>query len=59
MRTDALVLEHSTVPDEPPSRILALLRLLLTIAFVAAIGVAILAALWLLLNDQLGSYLAR
>lgn len=56
---EALVLERSTIPDERPNLALALLRLVFTIALVAALGVAILAGLWLVVNGQLAGYLAR
>ena len=53
---ETFVLVESTIPDERPSRLIAALRLVVTVALVGAAGVALLAALWLVLAGQLRSY---
>jgi hypothetical protein len=54
---DSFMLLPQAVPDDRPPRFLSLLRLIFTIGFVAALGVATLALLGLLVKLQLDKYL--
>jgi hypothetical protein len=49
----------ASVPDDRPPRSVSLLRIVLTIAFVAALGVAALAFIGLLVKLQLDQYFTR
>jgi hypothetical protein len=51
---DGWVVLPSAASDDRPSPIVALVRIVLTIAFVAALGVGAIAGLWLLIRSQLG-----
>lgn len=51
---DGWVVLPSAASDDRPSPIVALLRIALTIAFVAALSVGAIAGLWLLIRAQLG-----
>jgi hypothetical protein len=55
---DSFMLLPEGVPDDRPPRFLSLLRLIFTIAFVAALGVATLALLGLLVKLQLDKFLS-
>lgn len=47
----------SAVPEEPPRRFMALIRIALTIAVVAVVAVGAIGGLWLLVKMQLDKYL--
>lgn len=55
-RSDGFVISSGVVPDERPPRLLSIIRIVLTIAVVAAVGVAAIGGMVLLVKLQLDRY---